>query len=226
MYNLNVLEYKNFINNKIDLKENDVHLWLFSTSTFNKDIPDFFQNLSLQEKEILSNYRRVIDKQNYIIRHGVAKELLKRYLPKKEINFSYNEHLKPFIKGINFNIAQSGNYFACAFSLSNQVGVDIQEIRPTMFLASMIEEYFSEEEKNYFSKNDSYESFFYIWCKKEAILKSLGLGLSQELKKINTIDSLNKDDKWSLIKTSLSDTDIWVTSLKKEEKICMSIALS
>lgn len=225
MHNLNVFEYKNLPSNRIFLKEDQVHLWVFSISSFRKDINHLFQLLDSKEKKISSHYSKQIDKENYIIRHGVAKKLLQRYLLKEEINFIYNDALKPLVEGINFNIAHSGSHFVFAASSSMEIGVDIQEIYPLMFLDQMIEDYFCEEEKKHFLDTKNNESFFYIWSRKEAILKSIGKGITSELKKINTINTLNKND-WTKIKTHFVEKDIWVTSPKIKGNISLSIALS
>lgn len=224
MHKLNFFEYKDLSNHKIQLKDSDIHLWFFSTSNFNKDIPKFFENLNVEEKETHHKYKKLIDRQNYIIRHGVTKEILQKYLNKKNIQFSYNKNLKPLMEGINFNIAHNENYFIVGFSLNKQIGVDIQEIRTFPFLNQMIEDYLSDEEKNFLSNDRFEEDFFYVWCRKEAILKCLGIGLHDKMKNINTINCLEKN-KWALIKTDFTKKDIWLFSLKKQN-LNLSIAVN
>ncbi len=81
---------------------------------------------------------------------------------------------KPYLEGFpdfQFNISHSGDLCAVAFA-DCPVGVDIETHREVNL--KIAERYFSKREKDYVNNNIS---FFYVWTRKEAYLKMLGIGL-------------------------------------------------
>lgn len=76
-----------------------------------------------------------------------------------------------------FNISHSGNYVICAFSEEASLGIDIEEIKMVNLLDFKSFYNDADWQKIMISKN-TYNAFFDVWTKKEAVVKAMGQGLS------------------------------------------------
>lgn len=136
-------------------------------------------------------------------KHHVAGQFLLRWALGEEAyekaDFAKNEHGKPYIVGtpIHYNISHSGQYVVLVTAYS-EVGVDIQEKRSAC-KESVAKRFFSDKEWKDISKCESEEdkkdSFYYIWCRKEAYGKYLGTGLSTEVLQTNVLVDVD-DVQW------------------------------
>lgn len=90
------------------------------------------------------------------------------------------EHGKPYVEGNPwyFNTSHSGDYLAMVFD-TVPVGIDVQEERPVR-KPELIAKRFSEEERAY-ALSGGAETFYQVWCRKEAFAKCVGSGLTDEI---------------------------------------------
>lgn len=134
------------------------------------------------KKETLS-----INELSHIYLTKILSELLKREVT--ENDFVNNQYKKPYLQNDNifFNISHSQNAFVIAIS-NFEIGIDIEENYTELNIADCMNYAFSNEEINY-CKTDRLESFLIIWTLKEAYLKAIGIGLTDNLKEINCLDS-------------------------------------
>lgn len=104
---------------------------------------------------------------NYVLhRYGISVDTLRT-----------DEHGKPIVNGICFNLSHSGDYVICAVS-ERPVGCDIEQIKEAPKLVA--ERAFSVEENAYLKSfsGDAYNrEFFHLWTKKESFLKMKGIGI-------------------------------------------------
>lgn len=106
----------------------------------------------------------------------------------------YDSYGKPYFEGhenATFNLSHSGYMVACALNtaaegeIAAQVGIDIERVRiDTVRAERVAERYFNDAEKAilapFAADAEAYcRLFTRIWTKKEAILKYLGVGLTQ-----------------------------------------------
>ncbi len=104
------------------------------------------------------------------------------------------EEGKPFLKDypeFHFNISHSDNLAAVAFS-NTSIGVDIEKKRSVNL--KIADRFFAADEQKTVTDPDS---FFYVWTRKEALLKQKGEGL----KNITKYSVLKNDN----IKTIITD---------------------
>lgn len=99
--------------------------------------------------------------------------------------FEYNEHGKPAIVGhpdIFFNLSHCKEAVVCA--VSNQpVGVDVESLRE--FKESLVNYTMNEDEiREIKSSTNPAATFIRLWTMKEATLKLIGTGISNDLKTI------------------------------------------
>lgn len=101
----------------------------------------------------------------------------------KRIKFTLGAHGKPYLKDGNIQFSLSHTKGAvCAVFAENDVGVDV-ELRARQVSNRLIERSLSAAEKASVSSN---EDFIRIWVKKEAFLKRTGIGVTTELKTVDT----------------------------------------
>lgn len=121
-----------------------------------------------------------------LIRYEISEKLGADF---KKLEFEKNEFGKPFLvgqDGYDFSVSHSAG--AVAFTGGNSaVGADIERIRPRKRLVS--ERFFAENEIDLIEKSEnSDETFFEIWTKKEAYSKMLGKGLAAGFNSFDVTD--------------------------------------
>lgn len=166
-----------------------VHLWLAQITTFGLgNIIDL-----LSEEEILKGDKFYFskDRQTYLVSRGLLRFLLGKYLniSARDIRFDYNPFGKPQIdflpsEELFFNVSHSGEFCLIGLSRSNQIGVDIELIKPVDydFLSKNV---FSKAELAEFQSipnNIKSKAFYCGWTRKESFIKGIGKGLSFPLK--------------------------------------------
>lgn len=131
---------------------------------------------------------------------GTAAALLLRMalteekIPYEGKAFSYGIHGKPEIlnQNIHFNISHAGNYAVCAVC-NQEVGVDLERLTRldgrTEQIDRIARRILTEKESRLWEKSGENASMLLqIWTRKESYAKMLGVGLSMELKDLDTTD--------------------------------------
>lgn len=99
--------------------------------------------------------------------------------------FTYNEHGKPSIVGhpeIFFNLSHCKEAAACVLS-DHPVGIDVESIRP--FKDSLARYTMNDEELQQIQTVENPNAaFIRLWTMKEAALKLIGTGISNDLKTV------------------------------------------
>ena len=105
--------------------------------------------------------------------------------------FEYHEHGKPSIVGhpdIHFNLSHCKEAAVCVIS-DRPVGIDVESIRE--YRASLAHYTMNEDEiRQIESSADPAVTFIHFWTMKEATLKLIGTGISNDIK--NAIDDTKK----------------------------------
>ena len=124
-----------------------------------------------------------------------------------ELEFSYNEHGKPFLKrhpDIHFNLSHCKNGIAVVVD-NTPVGIDIESFRRVND-ALMRRTMNDEEMAAIQSAENSTAAFIALWTQKEAVLKLCGTGISTDLHhvldgngyRLETHICLEKSYAWSV----------------------------
>jgi 4'-phosphopantetheinyl transferase len=120
-----------------------------------------------------------------------------------------NEHGKPMMEGLYFNISHSGDYIAVAIA-DYPVGIDV-EIKTDPDL-KITERFYSEEEQRAVrDAEDPQKEFRRLWTRKEAYVKCTGTGIYDSVAKIP-----------SLVERS---GDYRIFTLQEEEEYTLSLAV-
>lgn len=122
-------------------------------------------------------------------------------------NLKFTAFERPYFDDlVDFNIAHSGKFIVCALSLTNKIGIDVEEVKPIEL--GDFEANFSEEEwMKIFADDDKYRGFYKFWTKKEAFLKAIGMGLNVPLREAEVLeDKIEwKDQVWFLQEIELDN---------------------
>ena len=125
---------------------------------------------------------------------------------------TFDKFNRPFIPNIrfDFNISHSGKYVVCASSTSYKVGLDIEKIS-FIDLSDFVAHLLPVERGMIESSTRGLTELFFVWTKKEAVIKGDGRGIYVPL---NTIDTSRPN-------VLLDDTCWFLTEIPiHEEYVC------
>ena len=136
----------------------------------------YFSLMSPEKQQRVNKFRFADDKKRTVAGEMLARKTIAEWcsVDETDIVFYKNEHGKPYLKDLPcyFNISHSGDFVVCAVSEKNEIGIDIEKIRPIdLKIAKRV---FSEDETTYIlSSKTPKENFFELWTKKEAITQNI-----------------------------------------------------
>ena len=167
-----------------------VHVWFVELAANAAADEACSRSLSADERERAARFRGARLTRAFVLSRGVLRALLGRYLAIEpdRVRFAYGARGKPRVAfpptPLEFNVAHSGRFAAYAFAAGCELGVDIEQLRPTRDQEAIVRRYFSAEECKEWMDLDAArrdEAFFRCWTRKEAYLKALGDGLALPL---------------------------------------------
>jgi len=192
-------------------------------------IPGFYELLSEPEKSRADHFKHAADYHSYVAVHALLRIELSKLLGIKprSIEIMASENGKPFIRDCDlpFSISRTKNQFAFVIGSSNQyLGIDIEQIKPDIDFVNISCNYFSIKEQqlilSFKNRADQKRTFFEIWTRKEALLKAVGVGINNELNKVQVMEGENVLDIFGRqISNHLFKV---VTALKKEALISIA----
>jgi phosphopantetheine--protein transferase-like protein len=100
-----------------------------------------------------------------------------------EIKIQFSKLGKPYLPDnpVHFNLSYTKEYAFIGIHPEKPIGVDIENIQNHKDLMEVANFFFHEnEKKQLFKAKDPIDSFFSIWCAKEAYLKAKGTGFLTE----------------------------------------------
>jgi 4'-phosphopantetheinyl transferase len=183
----------------MDLKEDGLHIWRYTVDAQEYHLEKTSPLLSREEQERCNAYMNEAEKIRYTCNHRFVRHVLAKYLGilPAQVAFSHAKRGKPFIKdsGIFFNYSYRSTFGLLAIA-KQEVGVDIEKIKPLHDLVTFADFSFSTREKEIIFKSDEkifQDTLFTFWTFKEAIIKCLGVGLNADLTQIDLSDFFYKD---------------------------------
>lgn len=140
--------------------------------------------LSADERMRAGRFRFDVHRHRYVQCRALLRRRLAEMLgtDAAAIAFRYNEHGKPELDDIHFNVSHSDNLAVIAVSRDEPVGIDVERIAPKHDVLSLARTAFSSAECEALSAMDPAEqiaAFYRTWARKEAYLKLLGTGFSR-----------------------------------------------
>lgn len=149
-----------------------------SSITFNMDYLCYsiseLSRLSIDES-VLTAEEKTFVRPRRIARALLRAELARRLnLPADKIIITLNEHGKPLVNGICFNLSHSADLLCLAFHYAD-VGVDIQQERNLRTISHLAPRIMCEQQLEHFRQNgENAAEFFTCWSIAEALVKLHG----------------------------------------------------
>ncbi len=177
--------------------DRETHVWLV--------VPEAIQDRTtleacrsvLSESE-LAQYRRfhfAEDRHRYLVSHALVRKVLSEYLdiPPVEWMFYRTGHgrpeiANPGIPSLRFNLTHTAGLAACVVTLSDQCGIDAEQISARRNPVGVARRMFSEaeyEQLRQLAGREHLEYFFARWTLREAYVKARGIGISFPTRKLH-----------------------------------------
>jgi len=207
---------------RLKVNVDQVHLWRVYINCMNEGIGDLEVYLNGEERERGMRLHFDHSRNQFYVSHASLRLILSRYLDLSpiEIVFGTAAGGKPIIEaisrtgGLSFNLSHSGEFVLIAVAREREVGVDVEQIRPTIDMERLAQRYFSAYEVRELLDlpiEHREAGFFRCWTRKEAYIKARGGGLALPLDQFDvslnpnapaallaTRDDPNQAERWSL----------------------------
>lgn len=173
---------------EIRLGQNAIHVWCAWLNDFHGALSRFDAVLSADERTRASTFHFCGDRDRFIARRGILRELLARYLHQDAgtIEFSLGRFGKPYIAGpdggrqLHFNASHSGGLAVYTVTRASPVGVDVERLREVQDMHAIASRFFAPAEASRLTAlppDQRLDEFFACWTGKEAFLKATGEGI-------------------------------------------------
>lgn len=200
----------------------EVHVWSSFFNLSDSRLRDLSSYLSPAELERAGQFRFLKDRNEFVISHGILREILAHYLDidPPGLRFMYNAYGKPSLGGegksndFHFNLSHSQGLALFAVTRVGRIGVDVEFIRPEVATDCTAESTFSPlecESLRSLPEDLQTKAFFQCWTLKEAYVKARGLGLSiplnqfdvqflpgQPIRLLNAQWDMKEAERWTL----------------------------
>ncbi len=171
-------------------------MWYALIDRTQAEIGKFERSLSPEETDRARRFRKVSDRERYLVRQGILRGLLSQYLNSDPSHVEIHRDVKgkPYLPAwmnpdnLQFSESDSDNMAAFAFCRSSRLGVDIEKIREFPDMLEVVEQHFTQREKHEIlscPQDQRLMLFYRFWTRKEAVLKAQGEGL---LKPLDSVD--------------------------------------
>jgi 4'-phosphopantetheinyl transferase len=202
----------------------DIHVWLFNLESIDHD--PFFWERNLDEEEIARSNRYIFepDSLRFLAGRDFLRQLISRYtgIDPAEINYLTNPYGKLFLpfQSLSFNNSKSQDRIVFAFTMEEEIGVDIEHVHLIPDLSDLIDFCFSQEEKielSFLPPASHLEAFYHVWTQKEAFLKAQSKGLTVSLQDFSV--SVDPDKPGKLLNVKDSDASLYqmITSVPESD---------
>jgi 4'-phosphopantetheinyl transferase len=190
--------------------DDQIHIWKFPAI---RQQP----NLLIESEAIVADrFRFQGDRNRFTIGRHALRLLLSKYfsVAPELISVSAEKGRKPVVNNpsfqVHFNISHSGDWVLLVFA-KQEVGIDIECIVPEFEFKDILNEYFNVQEQScVFSSANPPAAFYYLWTRKESLIKAAGRGLQENIKQLDVLDkdSVTKIDSkvWKLMSFKLQES--------------------
>ncbi|WP_320008056.1 4'-phosphopantetheinyl transferase superfamily protein [Maridesulfovibrio sp.] len=169
------------------LSEKIVHIWKIRNEGLRFPAGQLAL-LSEDERGRASLMANTLLKSRFLTFHVFLRCMLSMYIGSgpQGVCFSYNDYGKPELgsENIFFNLSHSGDLAVAAFSGCNELGVDIERVKPVPEAVEIARNFFSRIETRWIGAVNGMERwkrFLRCWVIREACVKAIGTGLSMPL---------------------------------------------
>ncbi len=159
---------------------------LVSEDIWDFDLEAALNEISAQRRELALKFKFELGQRLCVLAYQLLKQgLREEYGITENPVFEYNEHGKPYIVGhpeIWFNLRHCKEAVVCVLN-DKPVGIDVESIRE--YRESLVRYTMNDEELQLIQAAPNPDvAFIRLWTMKEAALKLIGTGISDDLKTV------------------------------------------
>jgi 4'-phosphopantetheinyl transferase len=205
---------------RLELAPHEIHVWRFALSALDERRNSLWETLIQEERERARRFYFERHRRRFVVARGMLRTILGRYLQERPecIQLRYGIHGKPVLEGrsdLHFNLSHSGDAGLLALTRCQEIGVDLEQVRPRDHLEELAGRFFAPPEVAALAALAPAErerAFFQCWTRKEAFLKAGGEGLARPLDSFCV--SLGPDDPVRLLTVNGDPTEAARWSLR------------
>lgn len=161
-----------------------VHVWIVPLDMPPQDAARCRDALDDGERARAASYQSPLDRRRFTIAHGALRILAGRELntAPTALRFTLGPHGKPALappwSALHTSLSHSGTLIAAAICAGRPVGVDIQDLVPSLDTVALSGRFFPPGEAGYVAAghdaSDRADRFAHLWTRKEAVVKAAG----------------------------------------------------
>ena len=168
----------------------ELHVWAVQLEASEARLSQCLAWLSEDERARAARFHFEQHRRNFVLGRAVLRALLASILgtPPAAIRFCYGPKGKPALEDartlLRFNVSNSVNLAAYAFTQGCDLGIDVEALRPVPEMERIAARFFAPAEVSELMslpQPDRPQAFFNCWTRKEAYIKAVGDGLSVPL---------------------------------------------
>jgi len=175
---------------KLSLANNEIHIWMTKPQELlgNDELLSRYSTLlNAEEKVKQQRYKFAKDRHDALITRAFIRDLLSYYadIAPQDWLFDKGEKDKPEVINaplpLRFNISHTKNLIVCAVTLTDDIGIDVENTGRSNDVLAIAERYFSTQETSELFALPTEQQrgrFFDYWTLKESYIKAWGLGLA------------------------------------------------
>lgn len=213
-----------------DPQKRQVHVWSWNLDS---ELPRGGEAEAVLSEEERARRQRFVSaelRRRFSAAHVGLRLALGRHLglDPRGLSFDENEFGKPELKGNwrgDFNLSHSGDRAVLAISDEDEVGIDLERMRPIEHL-DLAKRYFHRNEVSAIAVPRDVEAqrraFFLIWTLKEAVVKAIGCGLSIPLDSFEVSIAASRP---TMALAPEGRAGIWWLQSTTVEDYCLSLAV-
>jgi 4'-phosphopantetheinyl transferase len=177
-----------------ELVAGTIHVWAVPLDVCKPQLAACESLLSHDERARAAKFVLDPPRQTFVISRAALRKILGQYLgvAATNVKFVYDAFGKPQLvdAALSFNVAHSGELTLIAVSRAGQLGIDVERMRNVETSLEIAAKNFHADELNVMRTAHAAEAanvFLRCWTRKEAILKSMGVGLGYPLDAFNVL---------------------------------------
>lgn len=168
-----------------------VEIFFSRTHDLTQRVPELIKFISADELSRAVKLHFAEDRETFISSHALLRIALSVRLntSPSDVIIDKDHNNKPVLPGksLFFNLTHSRDAFAFAIAENFHVGIDLENINRNLDLSSLFGTCLTSRERMFVEEiPDNPQRFFMLWTRKEAYLKALGTGITNNLGQINT----------------------------------------
>lgn len=176
----------------VELPAGRIHIWSVPLDPSPAQVTALRTLLDADETQRADRFRFDRHRRRFIVGRGTLRVMLGAYLDRDPagLEFQYGPKGKPSLtsgqgqEDLRFNLSHSSELGLYGLARHEELGVDVEKLRPMPDAEQIAERFFSQSERETLRtvpEEAKSNAFFHCWTRKEAYIKATGDGLSMPL---------------------------------------------